>query len=500
MKKTILTEKARNNKTAMNAHFVVVLVMLTFCLLQVLGGLQPWYFVVTAAVLGMGPVAAEYIYWRSNKEAAMIKHLVACGFAVFYTYALFTSINNMVFAFVIPMILTISVYNDTSYALKINIGVVLESLIVVILGANTGKYGYSGRDSAIIQVVVVILIGIYSIKTAKALNENNKQKIQNLTDAQNETEHLLYDMSELSEKMKTGIEDIHNQLEKIHVASQTTKSAMEEVTSGATETADAVQQQLVQTEAIQKKVDVVDNVADSITENMQQTLEILHNGSQDMAILVEKVETSVSNSADVAQKLKTLDKYMEEMHSIVELISGITSQTSLLALNASIEAARAGEAGKGFSVVATEISGMASQTREATVHIAELIANVSSAINEVVEVIHQMIDGIYEEKQEAENAAGSLQTIQSNTYSIRDSIDKLAHNIEELKEANNVIVNSIQTISAISEEVSAHASETMNAEEENVATLDRMANRMQQIMQLVNEGKNESISLEKNEK
>ena len=89
---------------------------------------------------------------------------------------------------------------------------------------------------------------------------------------------------------------------------------------------------------------------------------------------------------------------MEQMNTIVELIKSIASQTSLLAPNASIEAARAGEAGKGFAVVATEISGMASQTNEATVHITELIENVSTAISEVVEVIYQMISGINEEK------------------------------------------------------------------------------------------------------
>lgn len=43
---------------------------------------------------------------------------------------------------------------------------------------------------------------------------------------------------------------------------------------------------------------------------------------------------------------------------------------------------------------------MATQTKEATVNITELIQNVSSAISEVVGVIRQMIAGINEEKQE----------------------------------------------------------------------------------------------------
>lgn len=173
------------------------------------------------------------------------------------------------------------------------------------------------------------------------------------------------------------------------------------------------------------------------------------------------------------------------MNSIVELISGITSQTGLLALNASIEAARAGESGKGFAVVATEISKMATQTDEATLHITELIHNISSSISEVVGVIYQMISGINEEKQTTVNTADSFNSIQTNTFSIRDSIETLTSSIVELKEANLVIVDSIQTISAISEEVSAHASETMNAEEDNAKILDTIASKMQELINLV---------------
>lgn len=486
MEQNTITEAVRNNKMAMLAHTIDTVVMLIFWVLQANDGRQSWLFVLIAAILGLGPIIAEYVCWKRNHETKAIKHIMAVGFAAFYTFSLFTAENNLVFAFVIPMILIISIYNDTRYSIMINIGTVIESFIVVIVGAQTGKLGYAGEDSAIIQVVVMILLGIYSFLAVRILNKNNQEKVQNVEAAQDRTEHLFSDISELSQKMKEGIEDIHIELDKLNESSKVTQDAMKEVSVGAADTAEAVQRQILQTESIQKKVNMVNDAATSITENMQHTLKVLEDGNRDVELMVQMVETSVKNGADVAEKLETLDKYMSEMNSIVELISGITSQTSLLSLNASIEAARAGEAGKGFAVVATEISGMATQTQNATDHITELITNVSTAISEVVEVIHQMIEGINEEKQGAANTADSFTAIQTNTFAIRDNAKHLVRDVAELKEANNVIVDSIQTISAISEEVSAHASDTMNSEEENTAILDKMKVKMQELLERIN--------------
>ena len=138
---------------------------------------------------------------------------------------------------------------------------------------------------------------------------------------------------------------------------------MQEVSSGASETANAVQNQSLQTQAIQEKVDQVNAASQEISQNMQRTIEMVSEGNSSMESLVQLVDISVANSEDAAGKLNTLNQYMEKMNSIVELIGDITSQTSLLALNASIEAARAGDAGKGFSVVASEITGMAKDVK-----------------------------------------------------------------------------------------------------------------------------------------
>ena len=50
----------------------------------------------------------------------------------------------------------------------------------------------------------------------------------------------------------------------------------------------------------------------------------------------------------------------------------------------------------------------------------------------------------------------------------RKNADTLSRSISELQNANKEIIDSIQTISAISQQVSAHAGETMQAEEENL--------------------------------
>lgn len=490
MEQRINTEIARNNRVGMLAHATDATVMVIYSIIQTYAELHSGLYAVLMVILGIGPVVAEYVCWKKDPATPAIRHFLAIGFALFYSVALFTSTNNIVFVFVIPMILVISIYNDTKYSLMINTGTVIESLLVAVIGSQTGKFGYAGADSAVIQVVIMVLVGLYSFLSAQVLERNNREKMQNIDESRKETELLLSDISSLSRELAAGIEDMDTDLDRLNTTFAKTKGAMEQVTAGADDTANAVQKQLSQTEAIQSKVELVNDASNRIAENMEQTLQTLEGGNKDVRALVEMVDASVQNGADVAEKLGTLDKYMEEMHSIVELIGGITSQTSLLALNASIEAARAGEAGKGFAVVATEISGMATQTKEATVNITELIQNVSSAISEVVGVIRQMIAGINEEKQGASNTADSFLAIEKNTFAIQEHVKKLAAEINELKEANSVIVASIQTISAVSEEVSAHASETMEAEEENSTRLNDMKDTMQGLLNKIEERRN----------
>lgn len=463
-----MSDIERNNKIGMISHLTMVIVMFTFCLLQTFSGLVDGLYMLIIFVLGFTPVAMELFYWKKDTKTKMIKHLIAIGFAVFYTFCLFTSSNNLVFLFVVPMILIVSIYNDTKYTLMINTGTIIESFLVILIGSKTGKFGYAGMDSAIIQMVIMIIIAVYAYLAAHTIDSNLTQKLDHIRS--------------ISHKTESAIQEINAELQKLNDSSQATKLSMEEVNAGTADTAYAVQDQLMQTESIHQMIDTVNISASIMSENLQQTLYYVQNGNQDISQLVSKVDTSMEVSSDAVERLNTLQNNMKQMNSISKLIDDIAFQINIMALNANVEAARAGESGRGFAVVASQISEMSNKTKNATEDITALINNVSSSISDVVEVMQQMIDSTKEQKQCTSHTSESFSSIHSNTFTIRDNVETLVNNIQELTQANQNIANSIQTISASSEEVSALASEAMTAENNNAQVLNSISEKMQQLL------------------
>lgn len=96
-----------------------------------------------------------------------------------------------------------------------------------------------------------------------------------------------------------------------------------------------------------------------------------------------------------------------------------------------------------------------------------------------------MIEGINAEKRGAANAAESFEDIRKSTSLIKENVESLNASVVELKDANKVIIDSIQTISAISEEVSAHAGQTSQAEEKNTEILSGIAEKMEGLMKVM---------------
>ena len=174
-----------------------------------------------------------------------------------------------------------------------------------------------------------------------------------------------------------------------------------------------------------------------------------------------------SAGKDVAGALEKFKKTADEMNSITVIITDVASQTKLLALNASIEAARAGEAGRGFAVVATEISNLAGQTSQATENINTLIGDVVNQVGTMVTTIERLLQIDDEESKCASETAESFNKISGTVDIIKQHTADLDDLVGRLSQANEDIVNSIQTTTAVTEEVTAHATETYDVSLQN---------------------------------
>lgn len=468
-------ELAKANEVAMNCHCLVCSIMSVAYFVEFLKGDRTLLYVLVTIVLAMAPVAGEFISYKKMHDTKMIKHFVGIGYAILYTFVMFTTNNHFTFVYVIPMLIAITVYNDFKYSLPIEVGMVIVNIVQLVMFFQKGIYTKADMASVEIQFFVIVLICGIQLYASIVTEKLNQKKLAELKAEHEKTEELLTRIMDTSDKMTQQITESAQKTASLGESMQAMKESMEEVNSGSNDTAEAVQSQLNQTEEIQAMVEQVEKGTENIIDSMNQNKEAIAQGNANVGILVKQAEETVESGKKVTEELSQLDTYMSQMNSILDIINSITSQTSLLALNASIEAARAGEAGRGFAVVASEISQMAQQTKDSTVQISQLIENVSNAIQMVVEVSGSMISMIESQNETTEKTAESFTVIEKNSDNVYGHSNELAAYVTKLADANKKIIDSISTISAISEEVAAHASDTLSATESNNVIVEELA-------------------------
>lgn len=155
----------------------------------------------------------------------------------------------------------------------------------------------------------------------------------------------------------------------------------------------------------------------------------------------EKVDMTVSSVSNVVEFSKSLIE-------INDLISGIASQTNLLAMNAAIEAAHAGEAGRGFSVVADEIRKLAENTALHTKTSSDNLRQILAEIDVSLKVAEET-GVIFNEMKEG------ITLIDNETYSIAESMvehdranKQVLGQLSDTRERTDTLTSETSTISA----------------------------------------------------
>ncbi|MDR1700079.1 MAG: methyl-accepting chemotaxis protein [Lachnoclostridium sp.] len=474
------TELSRVNFGAILCHGIENVIISAAYLLEFAKGARTLQYVSLIIAMAIIPVIAEVLLYVKNKESKAIKYMVGSLFCVLYAYVLLTTNNPLGFVYIFPMFITITLFSDIIYDIVVTAVIVILNIISIIILHPDGFTGIE-MASAEIQILVLVIVGIYLVTTSHIIKRNNKEKLDLISAEKNTVSDLLDTVMISSGKITEDIKTMSGEMLTLGDSVTQTKDAMKEVSGGTTDTAESLQDQLSSSEDIHTHVKTVHNMSKQLQISMEETNREVQNGKNNIDSLMDQADESSKASVQLVPQLEELNEQMEKMHSIIEIITGIARQTSLLALNASIEAARAGEAGRGFNVVAGEIGNLSGQTQTATITITDLINQVSSKLDSVVGAVQILMDSNKRQNELAASATDNLEKISQSQNDLGTQTKDLDSIIEKLKSANEGIVESIQSVSSIMEEVSAHATETSAACEHNAGIVAEMEKLVQEL-------------------
>lgn len=281
-----------------------------------------------------------------------------------------------------------------------------------------------------------------------------------IKNVQSNAEHLTMAAEELSastEEMTATSEDIAYRISETAETAATSASASNESAKAMDETAAGIQRIAESTQAL--------------NQNAEESATTALNGSKTVEKAQSQMKVIKDSTTLVNDLVQKLSKQSEEIGNITQVITNITDQTNLLALNAAIEAARAGEHGKGFAVVADEVRKLAEESKVSASKIVELTNIIKADTENVEKAVSNSLSSVSEGVEIITESGIAFNTIQDAIHSMNDQISDISAASQQISASAEQVAASIVEISNGSTSASDNVQMVAAAVQEQTATM-----------------------------
>lgn len=275
-------------------------------------------------------------------------------------------------------------------------------------------------------------------------------------DIQKMRDELLGTVSGISDAMgiiNTQMDAIHSAIGGLNHNIADTSASTEELSAGMEETGASAEELNATAIEIEQEVGQITEKAEEGAEKSRE----IHNRASE---LNQNINASIERSNKIFKEIEghlevALEdsKAVDEINALAAAILEITSQTTLLALNASIEAARAGEAGRGFAVVASEIGALAHTSKNTVAQIQNVTKTVMKAVTSLSDSANELLQfvsgDVLTKFTEMLDAAESYTKDADYVNSMTDELNHISH---KLKESTHLLLRAISEVSNAAQE------------------------------------------------
>ncbi|MBQ9118985.1 MAG: hypothetical protein IJY09_02875 [Lachnospiraceae bacterium] len=445
------------------------------------------YFLVFAA-MDLIPLIIGWMMYRKNKDSKMIRYISAGFYGILYVFVLLTAATPMAFCYIFPMLYVLMLTNDKKLIGVTGIGIVVSNVASIVIQAMKAGAAVSEKLAEFeIQAAAAIFCSVFGYCAVKISHGIHETQLQAVKESEERLAGIFGQVTEVSGVVEQGTHSMTEELVALNIASEKTAAAMTEIVSGTAQTSEMVEKQLQMTANIQEIIDQTNTVSEEILDCVGETQKKVEAGIGNMKKLSESAVDVEKNSKQVIEHMGHLSETTDEVQNIITLIDGIAEQTNLLALNASIEAARAGEAGRGFAVVAGEINGLATQTQSATANITQMVNTLREKAEQAAEAVQKMAELNREQNDIIFDTDAAFGGIRDGVEKVKNNAELESRHMSKLLEANGQIVESVHTISAVSEEVMANTNETQEIAQNNREAVERVTTYSKELNERVEE-------------
>ncbi len=353
---------------------------------------------------------------------------------------------------------------------------------------------------ALLGLLILALIWFFGIRQAKAIEsavmrleddgQQNQMAVLNLLDEMGDlADGDLTVRAEVRENITGAIADsINYTIDSLRDLVTGINRASEQVNT-ATGQAQATSVSLLtaaekQARQITETTDAVSNMTRSILEvstNASQASQVAQRSLQAATQGSQAVQNTIAGMNDIreqiqetSKRIKRLGESSQEIGEIVELISDITEQTNILALNAAIQAASAGEAGRGFTVVAEEVQRLAERSSEATKQIGAIVKTIQTDTHSAVAAMEKSTEGVVEGARLSDAAGKALTEIET----VSNNLARLIQSISAATEAQTQVASTVTKNMQQIQEITSQTTEGTKLTAESVGQLTKLAEEL----------------------